>query len=308
MTRIPKAKMARVLAWCRSVLGPVEIVADRTQRHGARISSTSRISTRRGFAYLKVHEGKESWENEVHAYKRWTRAFGDNAPRLLAVRATTPRALVLSELPGTPAAKTRLSRRQQRALWRAAGAALRPFHQQTTGRGFGSCARNGSFAKPPVTSAVAFMTRGLAEQVSRAIHHHWVGEAELETILAACALVPSFADERPVPCHCDYIPANWLVRSDGAWAGVIDFEFAHWNVRMADFARDPDWNWIKRPDLFDAFCEGYGRPFSRAQRRQLLVSRVLYALSAITWGHDNEYFGFAREGHTALAHLARTIG
>jgi hypothetical protein len=73
---------------------------------------------------------------------------------------------------------------------------------------------------------------------------------------------------------------------------------------VADFCRDPDWSWVRRPDLIEAFFEGYGRTLTACEAQQLFIARVEYALGAIVWGRDNAFFGFAREGHAALAHLA----
>jgi len=88
---------------------------------------------------------------------------------------------------------------------------------------------------------------------------------------------------------------------------VIDLEFAYWDVRVADFSRDPDWAWVLRPDLDEALCEGYGRPLSAAEEEQRLVVRAEYALGAIVWGHDNAFYGFEQEGREALAHLASLL-
>ncbi|MEE3258362.1 MAG: hypothetical protein VX293_04045 [Candidatus Latescibacterota bacterium] len=83
----------------------------------------------------------------------------------------------------------------------------------------------------------------------------------------------------------------------------IDFEFAHWDVPTADFTRYPSWNWIERPDLTEAFFAGYG-PLTPEAEQQRLVALATYAVSAIVWGSDNDYHGFAREGREALVHLA----
>ena len=76
------------------------------------------------------------------------------------------------------------------------------------------------------------------------------------------------------------------------------------DVRVADFTRYPNWDWIGRPDLTEAFFEGYGRSFTPAEEQQRLVGHVLYALVAIVWGEEVGYHGFAAEGRLALAHLA----
>jgi aminoglycoside phosphotransferase len=248
------------------------------------------------------------WQNEVHAYERWARAFGERAPRLLAVRSIEPLALVTSELPGRIVEGLSLAPDQQRAVWRAAGAALVGLHELEVGDGFGPSERDGSCAEDaPPRDAQTYVGDSLRHAVARADRGGYVSASELATVEAALALVPAFEGEPAVPCHRDYCAANWLVSAAGIWSGVIDFEFAHWDVRVTDFARDPDWTWLVRPDLTDAFREGYGRALTPAEEQQLLVRRAHYALEAVLWGRDNAYYGFEREGHDALAHLASLL-
>jgi Ser/Thr protein kinase RdoA (MazF antagonist) len=106
----------------------------------------------------------------------------------------------------------------------------------------------------------------------------------------------------------DYGPANWLVSDEGVWTGVIDFEFAYWDVRVTDFTRYPEWQWIERPDLIEAFFEGYGRAFTPQEEQQRLVSHAQFALSAVVWGLESAYYGFAAEGHQALKRLGELLG
>jgi hypothetical protein len=54
--------------------------------------------------------------------------------------------------------------------------------------------------------------------------------------------------------------------------------------------------------------EGYGRPLTHAEEQQRLVMYVLYALSAIIWGHEHDYFGFAEEGCRAIKHIGKLLG
>lgn len=86
---------------------------------------------------------------------------------------------------------------------------------------------------------------------------------------------------------------------------MIDFEFAHWDVALADLSRFPNWDWMERPDLLEALIEGYGRRWTAKEEQQLLVMHVQYALSAITWGCENSYFGFAEEGRRAIEHVGK---
>jgi Ser/Thr protein kinase RdoA (MazF antagonist) len=213
-------------------------------------------------------------------------------------------AFVVSELPGQIVERTPLPPAQGRAVWRAAGAALVPLHDLGRGEFFGPCRRNGTPAEEHPQDARDHVFERFESQIESAIRGGYVDEDEQATVRAACDLVPTFAGERPIPCHRDYCAANWLVSDEGTWAGVIDFEFARWDVRVADLTRDPDWAWVYRPDLYDAFLEGYGRSFTPTEEEQLLVAHAEYALSAILWGRDNEFYGFEREGRDALARLA----
>ena len=285
------ARWSALAEWCEARLGPVEYLDVFSKEHKGHESSVRRMRTPRGVGYLKVHESREHWNNEVHAYERWAPAFGALAPRLWAVRDAEPLALVLSEVVGTPADSVELSPIQARELWRAAGAALPALHN------LGS---DSSKAK----DRIAERCMG---QLERARAGAYIDTEEATILKRIYASIPAFEGESFVPCHRDYCAANWLVDAQGTLTGIIDFEFSQWDIRMADFSRDPDWNWIRRPDLFEAFLKGYGRPLSPREQEQLLVARAEYALGAILWGRDSDYRGFEREGRDALRHLTSSL-
>jgi aminoglycoside phosphotransferase len=299
--------MDDLLAWCVSRLGPISLLSDRSKTHGGHDSSTYRLQAPIGFCYLKVHQSPAHWQNEVHAYERWTAAFGDLAPRLLAVRDETPLALLMTELPGSVMEGQQLLPAQERAIWQAAGAALPSLHDLGPGDYFGPSLRDGRPAEPLPQDASEFMSHRFGRQIAQAMGGGYVTEEELATIQAAYDLIPAFAGERPFPCHRDYCAANWLVSPDGVWMGVIDFEFAQWDVRVADFSRDPHWNWIHRPDLLTAFFAGYGQTLTPREEQQLVVARAEYALGAIVWGRDHAFYDFAQEGREALAYLKKLL-
>ncbi|MCA9962043.1 MAG: aminoglycoside phosphotransferase family protein [Anaerolineales bacterium] len=304
MNQTSKTYMDEALTWCAFVLGPIAIMADHSKEHGGHVSSTRRLRAAQGFCYLKVHQSQAHWQQEVHAYEQWRDAFGDHAPRLLAARDTAPYALVVTELPGQIAENMTLQPTQERALWHAAGAALVALHELESGDYFGPCRRDGSpAAGEGERDASQYVAGRLQTQLDQAISSNYLNDEELATLRAAHTLTPAFAGERPTACHRDYCAANWLVNEDGDWSGVIDFEFAHWDVRVTDFSRDPNWNWMHRPDLLAAFFAGYGRSPTATEEKQLLVTRAEYALGAIIWGTEHAFYGFAQEGHDALAYL-----
>lgn len=307
MSEVSKNQVDVVITWCKSVLGEVTLLSDHSKDHGGHESSTQRIRVAGNPGYLKIHESPGHWRNEVHAYRTWTAAFGNHAPRLLAVRNEPPLAIVMSEVPGNIAEHADLSPAQEKALWRAAGAALVSLHTLERGKHFGPSTEDDAPAQKVFRNAEDYMTHKIIEQREQASALNLLTDDELAVTKAALDLIPAFEGEQPVPCHRDYGPANWLIDSHKQWTGVIDFEFAYWDVRVADFSRYPDWTWLHRPELIEAFFDGYGRALSDREQRQRLVAYVDYALSAIIWGRENAFFGFEREGRDALAYLAPKV-
>lgn len=300
-------ELAEALEWCASVVGPVEIASDGTREHPGLRAGAFRLRSEAGYCYLKLHRDRGHWQSETHAYERWAPAFGAHAPRLLAVRDEEPLALLIGELPGTVLEERQLPPRQERAVWRSAGEALAALHNLPTGDSFGPCGRDGASLGEPVRSAEAYVGRELDRWLELGLPRGFLSGEQLATAEAARALILAFAGERPTACHRDYCPANWLVTDEGAWSGVIDFEFAYWDVRVADFSRYPNWDWIGRPDLAKAFFTGYGRPLAAREEQQLLFAHVLYAVGAIVWGKDTGYLGYAGDGERALAYLTTRL-
>ena len=302
---ISKILQKEVFQWCKSVLDDVAILSDHSKEHGGHKSNTFRLRSSKGNCYLKIHESRFHWQNEVQAYTRWASVFGKHAPRLLAVRDETPLAIIVSELQGKVVEHVTLTPDQEKAVWRSAGALLLRLHELESGTHFGAILKDKSSSV--ITGAQKYMSGKLMKQLEHALQEGYLDKKEVSTIQTALDLIPAFEGEKPLPCHRDYCAANWLVDTEGNWVGVIDFEFAYWDVRVADFSRDPDWSWMIKPELICAFFEGYGRQLTEQEEVQRFIAYVDYALSAIIWGRENAFFGFEREGRDALVHLSTQI-
>ncbi len=294
-----------LIAWCAAIVGPCEVAAGDDRFHGR--TSVTRLRSPSGVCYLKVYGERSFWEQEAHAYERWAPVFGAHAPRLLGVREQEPPALLVGELPGALLDEVTLPADRERQVWRAAGRALVDLHTFAVGDCFGPCRRDGSCVGMAPDDAVAYVGDELARHAEAGRLAGYLDDETMRVIRAAMDLVPAFEGESPVPCHRDYGPANWLVTGAGAWSGVIDFEFAWWDVRVADFTRYPNWEWIHRPDLIAAFFEGYGRSLTPREEAQVLVGHVRYALGAIHWGHEHAYDGYVAEAHEALRHVSERL-
>ncbi|RLT40595.1 MAG: aminoglycoside phosphotransferase family protein [Chloroflexi bacterium] len=302
-----RTPLTGLLDWCQAILGPLQLISDSSREHPGQRTGALRLRAESGDYYLKIHREQAGWHNEVHAYRAWASAFGGFAPRLLAAHDAEPLALLLSALPGRILEEVRLPAAQELAVWRRAGEALAALHTCAAGDFFGPCLRDGSPAGKRLTAAQAYVGAELEGWLERGMRAGCLTGDEMVLVERARGLLAAFAGERPLPCHRDYGPANWLVDGDGRWAGVIDFEFAHWDVRVADFTRYPNWEWLLRPALTEAFDAGYGHVFSHAEEAQRLLGHILYALAAVVWGAENQYHGFAAEGRQALARLAEMV-
>ena len=297
----------RILDWCASVIGPCEVLSGSQRHHGR--SKVCRLRSPSGHAYLKIHLDPESWGREVHGYEQWAGAFQSAAPQLLAVHARQPLALLLGELPGRALDSLDLPPARQHDAWRAAGSMLARLHGSAHHRGadgqfFGPCDRDGRPVGATAQDAVEYVAAALQRDIDRAERAGLLDRDERAVVRAAQDSTPAFEGERPVACHRDYGPANWLVDSAGSWCGVVDFEFAGWDVRVADFSRYPGWEWYEHPDRVQALFDGYGRSLTAREEEQCRVARTAYALSAITWGTEASYLGFVAEGREALAQLS----
>jgi aminoglycoside phosphotransferase (APT) family kinase protein len=307
MSTLPPDPQQTVLEWCAQVLGPSALADDRSREHPGHASGTLRLHTRSGGCYVKIHHDRAHWESEVFAYQHWAAAFGDFAPRLLAVRDEAPLAVVISEISGQVLEEVKLPPQQEQAVWRRAGQALAALHNLPPGGCFGAPRLDGGCGETPIIDACAYVRADLEQWTERGLRLGCLSLEEQGVVEAARQLIPAFAGEQPRPCHRDYGPANWLVTADGAWSGVIDFEFARWDVPTSDFTRYPDWDWLLRPVVTDAFFEGYGRSFRDAEKQQILFGYTLYALGAIVWGIESQFFIFANEGRRALREMGQRL-
>lgn len=300
-------EMKELLKWAASVAGPVAIEDDGVRGYTGRTHIACRLRTEQGICYLKTHRAPDFWEREVHAYEHWAHVFGQRAPKLLGVKDTEPRAILISALDGVSQEDSPLPYQAQKAVWRTAGEALRGMHEMSSGTFFGSCRRDGSSLGSPVHDAEEFVRSSLEHQREEGERTGLLSPQEMATLNRAMQRTSVFTGEHPVPCHRDYHPVNWLAEPDGTWTGVIDFEFSRWDVRTNDFARYPDWEWELRPHLVDALLEGYGRPLTEEEKQQILVLRVSYAVTAILMGHQSSMFGWEREGRRAMRYLAAMV-
>jgi hypothetical protein len=263
-----------VLARCTDWLGPVEVLAERSWPHGE--SRVLEVRTGAGKAIAKWSLRDYTYGLERRAYQRFVPALGELAPRLLRFDDGL-RLLVVSRLPGEPVGPADVGRPE---VHRQAGALFRRLHDSA----------------PPRTDD------GYAARLQTEVDG-WVARGGLTgpEISAARALVTEVADVSVplVPTHYDSGPRNWLI--DGNTVRLIDFGWVDWRPWCADLVKLQRWPWLDRPDLQQAFLDGYGRTLDAAHARMLPALHVLSAVFIITWAHEHGMSEFEQSARDALA-------
>jgi Ser/Thr protein kinase RdoA (MazF antagonist) len=217
--------------WISRHLGDHE-VRHRREWHTRHALEVRAADGSRWFAKQAGTDGE--WASERLAY-RWTRHLGDRTPQLLGAHRGR-RLFLVSALPGQEPAP------DDPAAAREAGVVLAAFHASRP-------------ARPP-TSARTWASRRVDRVIARAPgvltrHEEQFARQQARELEA---LPP-----RPrVPCHGDYVSRNWLV-DDAGTLRTFDFGLARWQVPAFDLGKLYAGPWWRRPDLGEAFLEGYGR-------------------------------------------------
>jgi Ser/Thr protein kinase RdoA (MazF antagonist) len=250
-----------------------------------------RLETARGAAYLKQHRHGRKFAQELHAYLHWTPRLQRATPELLAYRNASPRALLLSEVPGEVAERLELGP-QETELYVQAGRFLRTWHDVP------------HVDDDPVPLAAALKQRADAwEARAKGVIPPnvcaWVA-ARYGEILAAVASL----ELKRVPCHRDFTARNWLVdREDGLRLCVIDFEHARADWWLADVERLHSGVWHRRPALAEAFWDGYGRQPDDTELELLDGIAAQAALTTVVWAREHHDAAFERYGWATLGRL-----
>jgi thiamine kinase-like enzyme len=105
-----------------------------------------------------------------------------------------------------------------------------------------------------------------------------------------------------VPCHLDFQPRNWLL-GPAADLYLVDFEHARTDIPLRDLVRLRFRAWPGRPDIKDAFLNGYGRDLTSSDTETIQHLGALDALTAIARGHQTGDPHLIESGHLTLRQL-----
>jgi len=243
--------------------------------------AVARISARSGEEYVvKKHADRDKHDREVHAYRHWTPALGSSAPQLVAADAQAL-TIVTTALDGRPHPGPLTA-----AAHHQAGTILRRFHDAELPRtlpGYRDWLRD----------RAAYWTVRASPFLSA---------ADLGNANAHLAALQQAADPHGVPCHLDFQPRNWLL-DPAADLYLVDFEHARTDLPVRDLVRLRFRVWPVRPNLKDAFLNGYGRDLTGPDTETLQHLGALDALTAIARGHQSHDIQLVQYGHSTLRQL-----
>lgn len=237
--------------------------------------------------YLKSHRQHKKFQQELHAYQNWCPALAGRVPQLLAVREEEPNALLLSALPGTPLENLQLDSAAEEDAHQQAGQLLSLLHNQPISE----------HLQPPLDEAFAKRLTAWKPRAQGIVDDDtiaWVSERLLEAL-------PILREQHRVPCHRDYTPRNWLWHENQLT--VIDFEHSKPDLWFLDIERLWRDQWVKRPDLREAFLSGYGRELTQDEEGLLERLAALGALTTIVWAREHNDQAFERQGRDILDRL-----
>ncbi|MEV6330441.1 phosphotransferase [Streptomyces sp. NPDC051909] len=249
----------------------------------------SRVWRVRGAAggtwFVKVHQNTRCHHREASALRDWVPLLGGAGPRLVAADPELL-AVVVSAVGGRSLHGAVLGASEEHAVFRAVGALAARIHASplpSAGSGV------------PTTDTYGRLERHLDAARLR------LRPGDEAYVRRVAELVAGLGPLPQVVTHGDYQPRNLLLADDGT-VRVIDFERSEPGPAVRDFVRILD-ALGGRPDLFEAFFDGYGRRLTELEVAWLGAEAALDAVSGIAFGSRNGDPELVERGHRTLAAL-----
>ncbi|MGW4506886.1 phosphotransferase family protein [Streptomyces sp. NPDC004436] len=231
---------------------------------------------------LKRHCGARFHGREVTAYRSWVAALGPRAPRLVAADSAA-QAIVVTALSGRP----------------MHGAALDPADEARLQHGLGRFvgALHRSTPETPAEGATA------GDKIKRHLEgaRPCLADGGQDLVLALARTYAGLPRRVFVPTGGDLQYRNVLIGDDGEVL-LFDFERSEYSTPTRDMVRLSD-TWTGRPDLRNAFLDGYGRLLTPVEELRLDCEAAFDVVSGIAYGTVHGDPEVTERGHRTLRRL-----
>ncbi|MCW2912266.1 MAG: hydrolase [Actinomycetia bacterium] len=276
-------------AFASASVGEVVGVVDRSwARENSAVWELTTASAGRFF--LKRHPSSKFHEREVTALRQLMPCLErDRAPELVAADRGLL-AVVVTALPGEVALGAALPVAEERELYLQAGLLASRIHSLGI----------------EVSGA-----QGFEGVVGRCEEHlreadGLLASQEVALVRECAARLAVVAPSLPVNAtHGDFQPRNFLWDRNQRRLALIDFERAELGPPIRDLVRLESGPWDGRPDLREAFLNGYGRQLTARERAALLCMEALDTLSGLLWSTEHGDVEVAQRARASFARLLR---
>ncbi|MGW0206674.1 phosphotransferase [Streptomyces sp. NPDC003233] len=282
-----------LLAWVQNIVGPAHL--DRGISNGRDNSCVWQLGCATGSVFAKVAPSPASFARDTRALREVAPGMEPGTAPVLLAADPFQQALLLSPVAGRMVKALSLTPAEQRTLHRKAGIWLRRFYGGT-----------GELSPQDRADAVIEVARaaaGAEKHLGRA--RDLIAPQGHRTVRWHAAALGRLG---PLPAgyiHGDFQERNWLLdaRPAARVFGAVDLKRARPHAAVADFVPLACGSWVGRPDLQEAFLDGYGRALTAEERWALRCLSVLDAASTIAWGVANVNAEIVARGRALLARL-----
>lgn len=269
------ARMKGMLDFCHGLLGEFSVQRDHSWPHGE--SKVLELRDRAGQRWIAKSSRKQQlFQQEVTAYRSWTPSLGERVPTMLSDDPSS-HTIVVSFEAGAVSTVADADAHCQ------AGALIRRFHDAAP-------ARPAPDFQQELSERLECTIRAAGQQFAK---------RDVDFVRGQVADLDGVAGLVLVPAHRDNQPRNWLVDDDGV-VRLIDFGLSQWDVWVRDLVRLHQSDWQSRPELEEAFLDGYGKSPSADDHQVLRSISAVTAILTVLWASDHGDRDFARLGWRAL--------
>ncbi|MGW2546021.1 aminoglycoside phosphotransferase family protein [Kitasatospora sp. NPDC001574] len=258
-------------------------------------SQVWRVSAGDQAAYVKISPSALDYQREIAGYQHAERALDpDGAPRLLAADPGL-QAILSSPQPGRVVRDLPLDLQDEQRVYELAGRSLRLWHD----------------ASAPATDrdneAIGASMEQQADEAAGCLDSAAGQLDAAQRALVQCVAeeLPQLAHQVPVVYrHGDFATRNWLWDGPSGVLGLIDFEMAAHGLAVEEYTWLYAAVWVKRPDLKEAFFDGYGRTLSDSEDRLLHLLTTRLGISYLATGLVKNDTVLIERGRLVLTRMA----